>query len=171
MTATATSDMLIDAFGRIREEVAAVLDGVTSSHLTWRPDPDANTIAWLVWHLTRVQDDHVAGAFGAGQAWTEEGWADRFGLPFGPGEIGYGQDSRAVGRVEAGAELLGGYHEAVAARTIAQLGRLEESDLARVVDKRWDPPVTLAVRLVSVISDDLQHVGQAAFVRGLAERA
>jgi hypothetical protein len=41
------------------------------------------------------------------------------------------------------------------------------ADLDRVVDKRWDPPVTLGVRLVSVVDDDAQHVGQAAYVRGL----
>jgi hypothetical protein len=38
-----------------------------------------------------------------------------------------------------------------------------------VVDASWDPPVTLGVRLVSVISDDLQHAGQAAYLRGMIE--
>lgn len=167
---TATSDILIDAFGRIREEVAAVLDGVTPGHLTWRPDPASNTIAWLVWHLTRIQDDHIAGAFDLEQMWSDEGWEDRFGLPFGSGETGYGQDSSAVGQVVVSGELLLSYHEAVAARTVVHLRQLDDRQLARIVDDRWDPPVTLAVRLVSVIADDLQHVGQAAYVRGLAER-
>ena len=53
------------------------------------------------------------------------------------------------------------------ARTVAHLAGLSEADLDRVVDERWDPPVTLGVRLVSVISDDLQHAGQAAYLRGL----
>ena len=45
-----------------------------------------------------------------------------------------------------------------------------DADLDRVVDERWDPPVTLAVRLVSVLADGLEHAGQAAYIRGVAER-
>ena len=53
---------------------------------------------------------------------------------------------------------------------MAYLATLDDDDLDRVVDTRWDPPVTVGVRLVSVIADDLQHVGQAAYVRGLLHR-
>lgn len=166
-----TSDILVDAFGRIREEVAGVLDGAGEAALVWRPDPQSNTIAWLIWHLTRVQDDHLAAAFDRPQVWTEQGWADRFGLPFAVEETGYGHSPEEVGRVRASADLLGGYHEAVAARTAELVAPVAGSGLERIVDERWDPPVTLAVRLVSVIADDLQHVGQAAYVKGLAERA
>ena len=165
------SDILVDAFGRIREEVAGVLGGAGEEALVWRPDLQANTVAWLVWHLTRVQDDHIAAAFDRPQVWIEQGWADRFGLPFAPDETGYGQSPQEAGRVRVAADLLGGYHEAVAARTAELVASVAGSDLERVVDERWDPPVTLAVRLVSVIADDLQHVGQAAYVKGLAERA
>ena len=73
--------------------------------------------------------------------------------------------------VRAGADLLLGYFDAVHERTIDYLGTLHEDDFSRIVDTRWTPPVTLAVRLVSVIGDDLEHAGQAAFVRGLAMRA
>jgi hypothetical protein len=139
--------------------------------LLWRPDGEANTVAWLVWHFTRVQDDHLAKAFGRQQAWHEEGWADRFRLPSGPDETGYGQSPADVGRFVASADLLRGYHEAVATGSGEWVSTLNEPDLARIVDDRWDAPVTLGVRLVSVIADDLQHVGQAANVRGLAERA
>ncbi len=47
---------------------------------------------------------------------------------------------------------------------------LQPADLDVVVDERWDPPVTLGVRLVSVVNEVNQHVGQAAYVRGLLER-
>lgn len=163
--------ILGDGFTRVREGVTAVLDGIDPGHLTWRPDPGANPVAWLVWHLTRVQDDHLAGAFGREQLWDSDGWEARFGLPYPPGATGYGMSSSDVGRMSATAELLAGYHEAVAARTASLVAGVGPADLERVVDERWDPPVTLAVRLVSVISDDLQHVGQAAYVRGMAERA
>jgi len=163
-------DLLADAFTRVREEVRAAVDGLDEDRLARRLDADANSIAWLVWHLLRVQDDHVAEVAGREQVWTAGGWAGRFGLPFDDSATGYGHSSADVGRVRATAELLTGYCDAVTDQTLDYLGKLEADELDRVVDERWDPPVTLAVRLVSVISDDLQHVGQAAFVRGVIER-
>ncbi|MFC5905717.1 mycothiol transferase [Streptacidiphilus monticola] len=169
MTDTVTStDLLADAFGRIRETVLEVLDGLDEEQLAERVGPHANPIGWLVWHLTRIQDDHVADVAGTEHVWTGDGWYERFGLPYPPSAHGYGQSSRQVGQFRGvSAELLAGYHEAVHARTVAFLDGLKASELSRIVDDSWDPPVTLAVRLVSVVADDLQHVGQAAYVRGL----
>jgi hypothetical protein len=128
-------------------------------------------MAWLVWHLTRVQDDHVAGAAGIPQVWTAQGWVDRFALPFDSSDMGYGMDPAEVGLVEVpSCDLLLGYHDAVWARTLEYVHGLTDADLDRIVDEAWDPPVTLGVRLVSVINDDLQHAGQAAFVRGVVTR-
>lgn len=165
------STLLTDAFDRVQQGVHALLDGIDEKALVHRPDPEANTVAWLVWHLTRVQDDHVAGVAGAAQRWTAGGWQERFSLPFPADATGYGQGSDDVGAVRAGAGLLLGYYDDVHAATSGFLAGLGDGDLARVVDEAWDPPVTLGVRLVSVLADDLEHVGQAAYVRGLAERA
>jgi Protein of unknown function (DUF664) len=163
--------LLVDAFGRIREVVHRVVGGLTSEQLAFRLDPEANSIAWLVWHLTRIQDDHLADAAGAAQVWTSQGWVERFGLPFDPRATGYGHRSEQVAEVRVGSgELLAGYHDAVHQQTIRYLERLEDADLDRIVDRAWDPPVTLGVRLVSVIADDLQHAGQAAFIRGILQR-
>ena len=166
-----SAELLLDAFERIRGVVHRAVDGLSADDLAWRPGPDANSIAWLVWHLTRIQDDHVAGVAGRAQVYTAEGWADRFGLPFDDTEIGYGQDSEAVAavRVESG-ELLTAYLDAVHQQTTTYVRTITDADLDRVVDRSWDPPVTLGVRLVSVISDDLQHAGQAAYLRGLLQR-
>jgi uncharacterized damage-inducible protein DinB len=161
------AELLTDGFGRVHGVVHEVVDGLSADQLAWRVTPDANSIAWLVWHLTRVQDDHVCDVADLKQAWTADGWAERFSLPFAEDAIGYGQDSDEVGAVVVEADLLAGYFDAVYARTIAYVAKLTESDLDRVVDRRWDPPVTLGVRLVSVLDDDIQHAGQAAFVRGI----
>ncbi|MFH8381448.1 DUF664 domain-containing protein [Kitasatospora sp. NPDC018058] len=165
-----SADLLVDAFDRIRETVADVVDGLTPQQLAFRVQDSANSIAWLVWHLTRVQDDHVADAADREQVWTAEGWADRFALPFAASSTGYGHRPAQVAKVTATAELLLGYHEAVHARTADYVRGLDNRSLARIVDESWQPPITLGVRLISVIADDLQHVGQAAFVRGLLPR-
>ena len=163
-----SAELLTDGFGRVQEDVHGAVAGLSDDELTFRVDPGANSIAWLVWHLSRVQDDHIAGAFGTPQIWPE--WADRFSLPFDLADTGYGHDSASVAEVLATGELLTGYYDAVHAATIPLVSDVKDADLDRVVDRRWDPPVTLGVRLISVVNDATQHAGQAAFVRGVLLR-
>ena len=166
-----SSELMSEAFGRIRAVVHSALQDASIEVLTFRADPGANTIAWLIWHLSRVQDGHIAELLDQEQVWTAGGWVDRFDLPFDPEATGYGQSAGDVAAVRADAELLAGYYDAVHARTLGYLPTLTETDLDRIVDTSWNPPVTLAVRLISILSDDLQHAGQASYVRGLAKRA
>ncbi|PRY12861.1 mycothiol transferase [Kineococcus rhizosphaerae] len=165
-----SKDLLLDLYGRIPDAVHAAVDGLDDETLAARLDPGANSIAWLVWHLARVQDDHVSEVAGTEQTWVADGWARRFALPFADGETGYGFSAEQVGQVRVGADLLAGYLDAVHQRTTGYLAGLSAADLDRVVDVRWDPPVTLGVRLVSVADDDLEHAAQAAYVRGVLER-
>jgi hypothetical protein len=164
-----SAEILVDAFGRVQETVQEVVRGLTSSQLAERLAPDANSIAWLVWHLTRVQDDHVADAFGVPQVWTEYG--KRFELPLEPYDTGYGHTPEQVAQVTVpSADLLTGYQDAVHEQTVRLVSGIMDPDLDRIVDEAWDPPVTLGVRLVSVIDDCAQHVGQAAFIQGILLR-
>lgn len=165
-----TGALLSDALGRVRDQVPDVVGGLDVDQLAWRPDEGANSLAWLVWHLTRVEDDHIAEVAGTEQVWTASGWYDRFALPFGPEVHGWGQSAQDVAHVRVGADLLAGYHADTAARAIEYVEPLVPADLDRIVDDRWDPPVTLGVRLVSVVCEVNQHVGQAAYLRGLLER-
>ncbi|WP_369243995.1 DUF664 domain-containing protein [Streptomyces sp. R41] len=161
-------DILIDAYSRIQEEVHAAVEGLAPDDLNARPAETANSISWLIWHLTRVQDDHVADAAELDQVWLAGGWEKRFGLDLPRRDTGYGHTPAKVAkvRVESG-DLLIGYYDAVHEQSMEFVRGLTAKDLERVVDERWTPPVTLGVRLVSVLADDLQHVGQAAYVRGL----
>ena len=163
-------DILRDAFERIRDTVSSTLDGLGDDDLTYRPGGDGNSIVWLVWHLARVQDNHIADAAGTEELWTSAGWADRFALDLPDTATGYGMTAEEVALVRgiSSAQLVA-YLDAVHDRTVDYLGTLTSADLERIVDTRWDPPVTLAARLVSVISDDLQHAGQAGYVAGLAK--
>ena len=164
-------DVLTYAYEQIEETLTRTVEGLEPDDLGRRVQPGANPIGWLAWHLLRVQDDHVADVAGTEQVWTSEGWAGRFGLPVGDAATGYGMSDDEVDAVRVpSADLLLGYSRAVHARSAEFLRGLSDEDLDRVVDTRWDPPVTLGVRLVSVLSDDLQHLGQAAYVRGLLGR-
>ncbi|MCU1541211.1 MAG: hypothetical protein JWM01_2158 [Arthrobacter sp.] len=164
------NEVLLDAFARIHETVAATLEGVDDESLVRRPVGTGNSIAWLIWHLSRVEDAQLASAAGLPQVWTSQGFAGRFDLPLPERDTGYGHSTGQVDAVQAPPELLLGYYHAVHRQTVEYLRALDDEDFDRVVDTRWDPPVTLGVRLVSTIADCLQHVGQAAYAKGLIAR-
>ncbi|WP_454697803.1 mycothiol transferase [Arthrobacter humicola] len=162
-----SNELLLDAFGRIREVVADTLEWVDEDVLVRRPSGTGNPIVWLIWHLGRVEDAQVAAAAGLEQVWISQGFVDRFNLPLRERDTGYGHSSVQVDSVRATPELLLEYYDAVHRQTADFLQTLGDEDLDRIVDTRWDPPVTLGVRLVSTIADCLQHVGQAAYAKGL----
>jgi DinB family protein len=160
--------LLLELYGRIPPLARDAVDGLDAAQLTKAPAPGRNTIGWLIWHLTRVQDHHVAELLDTDQLWVGGDWARRCGLDPDPSNTGYGHSPAEVAAVRPeGPEVLLGYLDAVCDRTRTMLEGLGPADLDRIVDRRWDPPVTLGVRLVSIADDGLQHVGQAAYVRGL----
>lgn len=158
----------MDAFGRIDDAASVILAGLDATRLNRRPGGTGNSIAWLLWHVGRVQDAQVAPLAGLEQCWTARGFADRFGLDLSDGDTGYGHSSSQVDavRLESTA-LLRDYLRAAAEQTREYVRGLSDADLDEVVDAHWDPPVTRGVRLVSILDDCLQHVGQAAYVKGL----
>ena len=163
-----TNAVLLELYGRIPPLVRDVVEGLPAEKLVERPGPDANTIGWLLWHLARVQDHHVSELMGSEQVWAGGDWAARVGLEPDPDNTGYGHSSEEVGRVRpVDGSAIVDYLDAVQARTVTFLEGLSDGDLDRVVDRRWDPPVTMGVRLVSIADDSLQHIGQAAYVKGL----
>jgi hypothetical protein len=165
----AANDLLLDGYDRIGQSVPDVLDGLGTDGAAWRPDDESNSIGWLVWHLTRIMDDHLAGLTGEEQVITSEGYAERLGLDLPAGDTGYGHDAEDVAKVRfADVGVLAAYHRAVQERAAAYLATVTDFD--RVVDERWDPPVTAGVRLVSVLDDAARHVGQAQYLRGLVDR-
>ncbi|MDR3663168.1 MAG: mycothiol transferase [Mycobacterium sp.] len=173
----AARELLRDSFTRLIEHVDEISDGLTEDVSCWRPTPEANSIAWLLWHSARCQDLQLCEIAGIEQVWTSEGWIDRFALDLPrPGDedfnvakdIGYGHSAEDVGKVRPPVELLIGYYRAVHKVTLEYVATVTPEELDRVIDERWDPPVTATVRLVSIIDDCAQHLGQAAYVRGIA---
>lgn len=171
--AAAARELLRDSFTRLIEHVEQVSDGLTDDVSWWRPTPEANSIAWLLWHSARCQDMQLCDVAGVEQVWTRDGWEPRFALDLphsdAPGyDIGYGHSAEDVGKVRPPVELLVGYYRAVHKVTLEYVATVTPTELERIVDRRWNPPVTASVRLVSIIDDCAQHLGQAAYIRGIA---
>jgi len=164
------ADLLIDLFERIRDAVYPAVNALSVDELAYRPDDQSNSISWLVWHLTRVQDQAVSSFMGREPVWTSDGWFDRFALQLDPGDTGAGHDPATVAKVSSAAGPLLDYFEDVHQRTVAWLRSLDDGALSKVLDDAAVPPVTVGSKLDAVIADDLQHVGQAAYVRGIVQR-
>jgi uncharacterized damage-inducible protein DinB len=158
--------VLTEGFGRIAELYPEIADGLDERALHERPEGTGNPIGWLLWHLARVQDDHIADLAGQSQVWAT--WQQRFGLDNGTDDVGYGHTSKQVDAIRIeDVGLLTAYHHEVTLATARYLGGVDEQELEREIDQSWDPPVTAGVRLISIQADCLQHLGQAAYVKGL----
>jgi hypothetical protein len=165
------SELFAELFSRVHGHVHGVLDGLATEDLYAVPEPGSNPIGWLLWHLTRVQDMHIAEIVEQDQVWQEPGWSGRFGLDPDPANVGYGHSPEQVVAVRPESpEAIRDYYAEVEERTKTLVAALTAESLDRVVDTRWDPPVTLGARLVSIADDDIQHAGQAAYVKGLLQR-
>jgi hypothetical protein len=166
--AAAVRELLRDAFTRQIEHVEDLTDGLTDEIAFFRPTATANSIAWLIWHSARQQDAQLCDIAGIEEVWSRDGWVDQFGLELPRGDTGYGHGPDEVGRVRASADVLAGYYHGVHKVTLEYIASVTPDELNRVVDKRWHPPVTASARLVSIVDDAAQHLGQAAYVRGIA---
>jgi uncharacterized protein DUF664 len=167
-TDAAVRELLRDSFTRLIEHVEDLTDGLTDEVSFFRPTGTANSISWLIWHSARVQDLQLCDIAGIEQVWTRDGWKDRFGLDLTGNDHGFGHSPEEVGKVRVPADLLAGYYHAVHKGTLEYIASVTPDELGRVVDTHWTPPVTASARLVSIIDDCAQHLGQAAYVRGMA---
>jgi len=160
-------ELLRDSFTRLAEHVDDLVDGLTDEVAYYRPTPNANTVAWLLWHSARVIDAQLSEIAGADQVWFRDDWVGRFDLDLPKDASGYGHDAEQVAKVRASADLLGGYYRAVHSMALSYVASATAKDLETIVDKRWTPAVTASARIVSIVDDCAQHLGQAAYVRGL----
>jgi hypothetical protein len=162
-------DIVIDALERIRSILHRTLAGLTLDEIQRQPTPDSNSIAWLTWHLTRVQDNGISGLFDQDQAWISQGWHAQFGMAPDPDNEGQGHTPQQVAAFRAPSiQTLLDYHDSVSTRSKSFVGGLAPADFNRELDEpQYQPRPTVGVRLVSILSDNLQHAGQVAYLRGV----
>ena len=167
-----TLEMLIDVLSRSRERFDRAFDGVTLEQANTRPTPDlaprTNSLTWLAWHTAREIDLQISLMAGQEFVWFTGGHRERFALPL-PDDT---QDWRhtpeeAAQVVVDDLSVLTAYLDDAYALATAYLRSLTPETLDDIVDDSWDPPVTRAVRLASVVDDAAQHSGQAIYTRRL----
>ena len=161
--------LIIDGYGRVQEILERALNGLTAEDLNELPKPDCNSMGWLAWHLTRVQDHHFADLIGEEQLWVKAGWHAKFNRPPNPKDIGFGHSPEDVAAFKApDAATLLEYHRAVLERSKRYINSISAAELDKELNEPWFQPLpTIGVRLISVMSDNLQHAGQVAYVHGL----
>lgn len=162
-------DIVLDALERIRSILHRTLTGLTLDEMNRQPTSDSNSIAWLTWHLTRVQDNGISGLFGQEQAWISQGWHAQFGMTPDPDNEGQGHTPAQVAAFRAPSiQTLLDYHDSVSTRSKSFLTGLAPADFNRELDEpQYQPRPTVGVRVVSILSDNLQHAGQVAYLRGV----
>jgi len=164
-------EYLVEAYGRISPLVHRATEGLGVEQLCHRIEPGANTIAWLVWHLSRIQDQHLSELLDEPELWSDRSWVQTTGVDRDPVTRGQGDGPAEVAALRpAGPDGLLAYHDTVTARTAKYLGGADKAELDRIIDFSYDPPVSVGVRLASVLSDNLQHSGQALYLRGVLDR-
>ncbi|HIF71337.1 MAG TPA: DUF664 domain-containing protein [Dehalococcoidia bacterium] len=164
-----SKDLLIEAYSHITRIVHQAADGLSQEQLSYRPEEGSNSISWLVWHLTRIQDSHLSNVVQLEEAWLTEDWADRFGMADSIG-IGFGDGPEEVAAVQPPGAILLGYHDRVTGRVLDYLPTVDAEELDRIVETNYDPHVKAGIRLMSVVQDNTQHAGQARYLRGMIER-
>jgi hypothetical protein len=162
-------DIVIDALERIRSILHRTLAGLTLDEIQRQPTPDSNSIAWLTWHLTRVQDNGISGLFDQEQAWISQGWHAQFAMAPDPDNEGQGHTAEQVAAFRAPSiQTLLDYHDSVSTRSKHFVAGLTPAGFNRELNEpQYQPRPTVGVRLVSILSDNLQHAGQVAYLRGV----
>ena len=162
-------DFITNLLSGLPRTLHIALDGITADHLVHRPGEQSNTVAWLVWHLTRIQDRIISDLSGREQAWVTDGWHAKFGRPADAMDTGMGCTPEQVLSIRPESpQLLLDYYDAVFKRSAEYLQTITPADLDRVLDPN-NPEMTVGNRLRICILDNTQHAGQAAYLRGLIE--
>jgi hypothetical protein len=162
--------LLAEVYLKLSSEFENILDGLALEDLHRRPAPDANTIGWLLWHTTRSLDRTIGDVIRGEQLWIKEGWYARFNREPDPNETGVGHSFREAGEFKVpDIQTLRDYHRAVISVTLEYLGSLSETELDKEFEASYSSGTTAPVhrRILGNINDCFQHVGQAAYVRGL----
>jgi hypothetical protein len=161
------ADLYLDALRRSDEGLKRAVEDLTGEELRNQPaGTGSNPIGWLVWHLTRTRDSIIASINGAPTVWDGGGWASRFGME---GELPRFMPDNVHTFDPKDFETLMGYFDEVAGQSAKVVEALSDEDMSRMVESAVPgrPAQPVVARLGVILNDNIQHIGQVAYLRGL----
>jgi hypothetical protein len=164
-------DSILEGLNEVQSALKQAVDGLSQEELMWQPQPGANHIAYILWHTLRVEDWFFQYMFQrTPQVWESEKRHEKLNLPDDPRITGFGYTAEQVDGFPAVklSDLLG-YGEAVRARTLDYLRQLDAAKFDEIVQSRIFGEVRMGNLLSHLICEIAQHVGQIAYIRGLAK--
>lgn len=160
---------ILDNLNRIQRALTEALDSLTYEELTWQPDDEANSIGFLLWHITRCEDTYIQSLiFQRPQVWVSEGWHDRMSLPddlWNNGN-GYTVEQLTDFRVPELKDLLE-YAQEVRRRTNDFLRDLTPERSEEIIAQEGFGGISVGGLLSYMLCELTQHIGQIAYIRGL----
>jgi hypothetical protein len=142
------------------------IEGLDDLRLHHQPAHGANSIAWLVWHLSRWKDTSTAAVLGEQSVWLREGWPARFGLP--SEATGYGDTPEQVAAFHAERDVLMGYVEAAHQAAMRRMAAMTPALLRAPFRYNEGDPERPAWRAIYTnVIDFMEHTGQIAYLRGM----
>ena len=160
-------ELYLEAIRRSDGDLKRSLEDLSTEELRHQPaGAGSNPIGWLVWHLTRTRDNIVSSIAGEKSIWEREGWGARFSMEgelprFTPEDVNTFDPKDFA--------TLVGYFDSVAEQTAKVIGGLTDADMTREVASTVPgrPPQPVLGRLAVILNDNVQHIGQVAYLRGL----
>jgi hypothetical protein len=158
------TELAIAALTRSYGILERAADGLSDEQFHHLPTPDSNSIAWLVWHLSRWKDNNASRLSGQQSVWEGQGWAEKFGMA--ADAAGMGDTPEQVAAFRPKRELLFGYASAAQAAALERIALLKPADLDRDVETPWGTR-SAGLILTASLNDSIQHIGQIAYLRGM----
>ncbi len=159
------TEVMLRSLEQSQGYVDRALTGLTAQEFAWKPSPECNSIAFIVWHTARVEDFMVNRLIQRGkEIYEPEGWREKLGTP---PDAGY---QYTVEKLQAwpvpDMETLRGYARAVREKTIAFIKSANDAKLAEVPRPDRSPD-TIGIILGRITTEIALHAGQVCYLRGV----
>ncbi len=168
-----TSALLLLQYQTMQRHFNSIFQDLNDEQMNWKPEGDANTISFLLWHVLRAWDSYYSMLFNSPELYEAEGWPKKFGFDVtGKGydgtAMGTGFSTEDVAIVNAKPEVLAAYFDALLSVLNGYLKTATDEALGQEFIVPWWPnPSTVAGVLSHVLTHGMEHIGQALYVRGM----
>lgn len=157
-------ELLLRSLEESHGYLTKALNGLTQEEATWSPSPECNSIAFILWHMIRVEDFFVNRVIQhEKELYETKKWQEKLGTP----AKAYGYTVEELKAWPAPKlEILREYANSVQENTLAFLNSIPNERLSEVPRPDRSPD-SIGVMLEHLITEIALHVGQIAYLRGV----